>query len=223
MTMINTDVLTAKVSAQASAVDGVKYNVQQYPGQSAFLGTFAEFMLKLTNRLTTPSATLVSGGSAGAVAVAFPTVTSGDGGLTGLYQGVPWRISAGGTLSAEIPSSVSTTSLTIRRVLVGLSLGDISAVTSSIASNVGTLTFIVGSAYSVSVANAASNGAVSAWFNQVPLPKHSAGLVPVGVLNIPNSATAASAGGISATCMRFPLRELYGFDMSAIIGQPVQP
>jgi hypothetical protein len=215
--------LYALTSSQVSAIDGIQFDTVQ-PELSAHLGTFAEMVLKLMNRLTTPSATLVSGGSAGAVALAFGAAGAPQGsGVQGLYQGVPFNVSGAGTISGEFPSAVSTTSLTIRRVLVGLSLGDISAVTSSIASNVGTLTFVVGSAYNVSVANAASNGGVSAWFNQVPLPKHSAGLVPVGAINVPNSATAASAGGISNTCLTFPLREIYGFDLSALIGNPVQP
>ena len=218
---VTTDTLYATVSAQASAVDGVPYDVVNKISTSAFLGTMAEFMLKMMNRITSISCTLVSGGSAGAVAVAFPTVTSNDGGINGLYHGVPFRISAAGTLSGQPDSAVSTTSMTIRRVLVGLSLGDISAVASSMASTVGTLTFVIGSAYAVSVANAASTGAVSAWFNQVPLPKHSAGLVPVGVINVPNSCTGSA--GLSNTCLTFPLREIYGANLSALIGNPVQP
>lgn len=224
MTEINTDQLTALVSATASSVDNIAYDVQAQVGLSAYLGTLADLVLKLMNRITVPSVTLVSGGSAGAVALAFPAAgTPGGSGIQGLYQGVPFNISAAGTISAEFTSAFSTTSLTIRRVLVGLSLGDVSARTSGFASNVGTLTFIVGSAYNVSVANAASTGGVSAWFNQVPLPKHSAGLVPVGVINVPNSATTVSTGGISNTCLTFALREIYGLDLSAIIGQPVQP
>lgn len=213
---IQGNALYATVSATASAVDGVLYDTTNRVGASAFLGTMAEMMLKMMNRITSMSCTLVSGGSAGGVAVAFPTVTSNDGGINGLYHGVPFRISAAGTISGQPGSAVSTTSTTIRRVLVGLSLGDISAVTSSIASGVGTLTFVIGAPYTISVANAASTGGVSAWFNQVPLPKYSAGLVPVGVINVPTSCTGSA--GLSNTCLTFPLRELYGFDMSAIIG-----
>jgi hypothetical protein len=223
MTNITTDKLTATVSAQVSSIDGITYDFQQQVAASAHLGTMAELVLKLFNRLTVPSATLVSGGSAGSVALAFQTGGGPISGIEGLYQGVPFLISGAGTISAECTSAFSTTSMQIRRVLVGLSLGDISAVTSSIASSVGTLTFVVGSAMTVSVANAASDGGVSAWFNQVPLPKHSAGLVPVGAINVPNSATGASAGGISNTCLTFNLREIYGVDLSAIIGSPVQP
>ena len=216
---LTSEKLYALVSAQASSVDGIVHDLTKVVAGSAFLGTVGEMFLKLMNRLTTPSCTLVSGTSAGAVAVAFPTVNSGNAGIEGLYQGVPFRISAAGTISGDLGSLASTTSTTIRRVLVGLSLGDISAVASSIASTVGTLTFVIGSAYSVSVAGAASAGGVSAWFNQVPLPKHSAGLVPIGVLNIPTSTVSL----ISNAMMTFPLRELYGLDLSAIIGTPTQP
>jgi len=212
---LTTDTLYATVSAQASAVDGVAYDLTQRVSVSAYLGTMGELLLKLFNRINQISCTLVSGGSAGGVAVAFPTVNSGDTGITGLYQGVPFRISATGTLSGQMDSAWSTTSVTIRRVLVGLSLGDVSAVASSMASSIGTLVFTVGSPYSVSVANAASTGGVSAWFNQVPLPKYSAGVVPIGVLNIPNSCPVST--GVSNTCMTFPLREIYGVNMSAII------
>lgn len=223
MPVITSERLLALVSAQVSAENGQVTNVGAQVAVSAYLGTIAEFMLKMMNRINTPSITLVSGGSAGAVALAFPTGGTAGSAIAGLYHGVPFEVSAAGTKSAEFLSSFSTTSLTIRRVLVGLSMGDISAVTSSIASTVGTLVFIVGSAYTVSVANAASTGGVSAWFNQVPLPKASAGIVPVGAINVPNSATTVSTGGISNTCLTFNVREIYGFDMSAIIGQPVQP
>ena len=216
---LTSEKLFALVSAQASSVDGIAYDLTKNVAASAFLGTMAEMFLKLMNRLDKASLTLVSGTSAGSVALAFPTVNSGDGGVTGLYQGVPFRISAGGTLSADLGSQASTTSTTIRKVLVGLSLGDISAVASSIASTVGTLTFVIGSAYAVSVANAASAGGVSAWFNQVPTPKHSAGLVPVGIINIPTSTVSL----ISNAMLTFPLREIYGLDLSAIIATPTQP
>ena len=216
---LTSEKLYALVSAQASSVDGIAYDLTKTVAASAFLGTMAEMFLKLMNRLTTPSCTLVSGGSAGTVAVAFPTVNSGNAGLEGLYQGVPFRISAAGTLSGDLGSLAITTSTTIRKVLVGLSLGDISGVASSIASTVGTLTFVVGSAYNVSVAGAASAGGVSAWFNQVPTPKHSAGLVPLGIINIPNSTTSL----ISNAMMTFPLREIYGLNLSAIIETPAQP
>jgi len=216
---IASEKLYALVSAQASAVDGIAYDLTKNVGVSAFMGTMSELLLKLFNRLTTPSCTLVSGGSAGTVALAFPTVNSGNAGVEGLYQGVPFRISATGTISGDLGSTASTTSTTIRKVLVGLSLGDISAATSGLASTVGTLTFVVGSAYNVSVALAASTGGVSAWFNQVPTPKHSAGLVPVGILNIPCSTTSLISNGM----MTFPLREIYGMDLSAIIGTPMQP
>ena len=216
---LTTEKLYALVSAQASSVDGIAYDLTKNVGVSAFLGTMAEMFLKMFNRLTTPSCTLISGTSAGSVALAFPTVNSGNAGIEGLYQGVPFRISAAGTYSADLGSQASTTSTTIRKVLVGLSLGDISAVASSIASTVGTLTFVIGSAFNVSVAGAASAGGVSAWFNQVPTPKHSAGLVPLGIINIPNSTTSL----ISNAMITFPLREIYGLNLSAIIESPTQP
>ena len=215
---IATTQLYALMSAQASSVDGTLYDLTKTVTVSAYLGTMAEMFLKLFNRLGTPSCTLVSGTSAGAVALATPTVNSGNAGIEGLYHGVPFRISAGGLLSADLASLASTTSMTIRKVLVGLSLGDISAVNSSMASTIGTLTFVIGSAFAVSYANAASNGVASAWFNQVPTPKASAGLVPVGIINIPTSTVSLVSNGM----LTFPLREIYGLNLSALV-DPVQP
>lgn len=225
---LHTTTLFARVSAQVSADDGQKQNITQLVGASAFMTNMADMLAKLFNRLTVPSCTLVSGGSAPAVALALPTVDSGDGGIHGLWHGVPFRISATGTISGDPSSALNaitasqmdTTSTTVRKVLVCLSLGDISAVTSSIASNVGTLTFVNGSTYNVSYSLQASTGGVSAVFNKVPTPKASGNVIPVGILNIPNSYT--SGDGLANTMMTFPLRELYGVNLSAVFGSAVE-
>jgi hypothetical protein len=83
--------LYATVSSTVSSVDGVPYKTVQ-PQVSAFLMTMADFIQRTMNRIDTQSTTLVSGGSAGSVAVALGAATSG---IQGSLQGVPFFVSPG--------------------------------------------------------------------------------------------------------------------------------
>ena len=218
MTQINTDILIAEVSAQVSALDGVTFDVQAKPGASAFLGTFTEFMQKLASRITTPSTTLVSGGSTAAIAIALGT-TAPVSGIAGVFQGWPFQLSAAGNPSGSPTSLISTGSTTVRKVLVTLGMSAL-PVASSLALAGGTVQFVYGSDFATS-AGAVASGGVSATFNKVPLPKPSAGEIPIGWLNVPNSF--AVSAGISDDMLITDYRETQGFDFSAILGVVQQP
>jgi hypothetical protein len=209
--------LIARVSATVSGLDGVTHDVMQQPGASAFLGTLAEAYQKLMSKIDSPSATLVSGGSVAAVALNM-NATDGASGIYGHFQGWPFRISAAGHLSGSPTSLISTASTTVRKVLVTLALSNL-PVASSIALDAGTVQFVYGSAYDVTASSVLSGG-VSATFNKVPLPKASAGEIPVGWLNVPNSH--ATSAGIADHMLITDYRETQGFDFSAImaINQP---
>ena len=115
---VRTEMLYGVVSAAVSAGDGITYKTV-VPQPSAPLMTMAEMIRRMVTHLTSPSATLVSGGSAGAVAI---TVTGLPSGINGRLQGVPFSLSYTGTLSAQPTSQVSTASTTIRKVLVTITM-----------------------------------------------------------------------------------------------------
>lgn len=204
------------VSAQVSAPDNRPMNVMQTVGASAFLYDWADLIRRMFNYLNSPSATLISGGSAGAVAL------TGDGlpsGLNGVYHGWPFSLSHTGTLSGSPTSLASTTSTTIRKVLVTIGMSAF-PFASSVKLASGTLQFVYGSVFATS-AGAVLSGGASTYFNSVPLPKPSAGEIPVGWLNICNSF--ATSAGISNTMMITDWREVQGVDLSAIMGVVRQP
>jgi len=209
----------AVVSGRVSAVDGVVHATGQIMGASAFLDTWLDLVRKVVNRITSPSATLTIGGSTGAVELTQGEALNGHSGVNGVYNGVPFHLSATGALSAGLLSNASTASTTIRKVLVTLALSQFPT-GSTIASGGATLQFVYGSAYRVS-AGIVSTGGASASFNLVPLPKPSAGEIPVGWLNIPNSFATSAA--ISAPMMIADYRELQGVNLSALMGTVVQP
>lgn len=217
MVNVNTERLIAEVSAQVSSIDGIQHTVYT-PELSAFMGTFAEMMQKVVTRITTPSASIVSGGSTAAVTVNVAnTASHWASGIGGVYQGWPFHVQSAG--SASPTSLASTASNQIRKVLVTMAISDL-PVASSLAHTAATLQFVYGSAYTTS-ALAASLPGQSAYFNLVPLPKASGGEIPVGWLNIPNSYTTSD--GITAGMMITDYREIQGFDMSAILGTVQQP
>jgi hypothetical protein len=218
MPNILTEALTAFVSGSVSALDGRAHGVQQNVGISAYLGTLFEMYMKGLNCIHTASATLISGDSAGGIALGLPS-TLGASAVRGLAQGWPFTITNIG-ISGQPGSAVSTTSTTIRKVLVGLTFSALSAVVSSLNANSAAMVFVVGSAYATS-AGAVVSGGASGYFNSVPMPKPSAGLVPLGWLNIVNSCPGS--GGISAGCMMIDWRVTQGLDLSAIQGTIYQP
>ena len=215
---VRSESLYALVSTAVSASDGVQYKtVPAHVAASAFVATMAEFMQKMLNKITTASTTINSGGSAGSIAIGL----GGDqvSGIDGLLQGVPFHLSATGTYSAQPTSLISTASTTIRKVLV--TLGGITVPpVSSVGLGSGSVGFVYGSSYTVS-ANAVNSGGASAFFNKVPLPKASAGEIPLGWLNVYNSF--AVSAGIDVTQMITDFRETQGVNLSLIMAGLVQP
>ena len=224
MPNVLTEPLYGLVSGSVSAIDGRPFGVQGGM-TSAFLGTFYDWLHKQSNRILTASTALMSGGSAGAVAIS----TSGMGslsamsGIFGTLQNVPFFVTGealSGSPASDASPGYSTTSMTIRKVLVCLTISSL-PVASSIATASVTVQFVYGSAFAVSYANACSVGGASAWFNQVPLPKPSAMQVPVGWLNIFNSFAASA--GLAAGQMICDLRATQGIDLSLLQGTVQQP
>ena len=214
---LTSEKLYALVSAQASSIDGVTYDLTKNVGVSASLGTMAELVQRVMNRITSPSNTVLA--SAGSVHITYGT-GSLSGQLTGLYHGYPFALSGLlGNPSAALGSQASTTSTTIRKVLVTLALSAF-PIASSLASGAATVQFVYGSAFATS-ANAVSLAAQSAYFNSVPLPKPSAGEIPLAWINVFNSFTALSVIGTSM--VQVDWRETQGLDLSALIGTPTQP
>jgi len=211
------------VSGQVSADDGVTFNtVPNATGASAFLDTMADLMHKMLNRITTPSTTIISGGSAAAVAITVGT-TDGASGYKGYIMGMPFTASAGGHVSADPSSALagacSTASNEVRKVLVCLEPSSGWPIQSSLGGTV-TVAFVNGSAFTTTAGSVASGG-VSATFNQIPLPKPSAQQIPVGWLNIPNSYT--SGDGITTDMMIHDYRETQGANLSLVMTNVQQP
>ena len=212
---VRSEMLYGVVSAAASAGDGVTYKTLS-PQPSAPLMTMVEMIRRMVTHLTVPSATLVSGGSAGAVGI---TVTGLPSGVNGRIQGVPFSLSAAGILSAQPTSLVSTASTTIRKVLVTIGMSAL-PVASSLALGGGTVQFVYGSAFNTS-AGVVTSGGQSAYFDLVPLPLASANEVPVGWLNITNSF--AVSAGIANHQMICDLRMTQGINLSALLTGIPQP
>lgn len=216
---IATTKMYATISAPVSAIDGIQYKTMQ-PQVSAFLGTMLEMLHKLHNRILTASTTLISGGSAGSVALGTSGAggASGMSGIMGTIQGWPFFIT-GEALSAQPSGQISTTSTTIRKVLVVLTASAL-PVASSLAAGGFSLAFVYGSAYTTS-AGVVNSGGASAYFNKVPLPKPSANQVPVGWLNVYNSF--ATSAGIANHMMITDWRETQGINFDLILSAVVQP
>jgi hypothetical protein len=231
MVDIRREEVYATVSTMVSAGDGIPYDlVQPQPprlgdapqgaGVSSPGGMLMlEMLRRLFTNVTSPSATLVSGGSAGAVALTLGT-TAPVSGFAGMLQGVPFFLSAAGTLSAQPSSAASTTSNQIRKVLVTVGMSALPA-QSSLALGGGTLQFVIGSAMLTSAGAITSGGPALSYFDLIPLPVPSANEVPVGWLNIPNNFAASA--GISNTMMWSDYRALQGMNFSAMMQGLPQP
>ncbi len=220
----------AAVSAQVSATDGLNANVMTFqPPASAASNlrhTEAEMWRRVFTHVLSPSATLISGGSAGSVAV--NAAAAGPSGIWGLCQGQPFFISslAAGSISGQPASAVSTASNQIRKVLVTLGIsafgGSGPAASSLSVSAVGSvLQFVYGSAMITSANAAPSGGQGASYFDTVPLPLPSANEVPIGWLNIPNSFAASA--GLAASHMFSDYRVFQGLNLSAIFPSRAQP
>lgn len=213
----------AAVSAVVSAGDGLPVDTMTFQppvaAASNLMQTMAELFRRCFTHVLSPSATLVSGGSAGSVTL--NAATAGPSGIWGLCQGQPFFLS-GVAISGSPISSISTTSYQIRKVLVTVPISAFGAsgpVGSSLAGT-GTLQFVYGSAMNTS-AGAANSGGLFSYFDLVPLPLPSANEVPVGWLNIPNSF--ATSAGIAASHMFNDYRVLQGYNLSNILGIRMQP
>jgi hypothetical protein len=189
-------------------------------GASNLAQIMAELWRRAFTHILSPSATLISGGSAGSVAL--NAATAGPSGIWGLCQGMPFFLS-GVAISGAPISTVSTASNQIRKVLVTIPIsafGGSGPAGSSLAGTA-TLQFVYGSAMITSPPVATSGGQGASYFDMVPLPLPSANEVPVGWLNIPNSfATSAS---IAASHMYNDYRVLQGYNLSNILGIRIQP
>lgn len=220
------------VSAAVSAGDGVQYKTVQpqppglqasgLPGPvSAPTFLWAELLRRLITHVTSPSATLVSGGSAGAIALGWGATLSGYSGILGLYQGAPFYFSGvSGAISGQPTSGVSTASNQIRKVLVTMPMSAL-PVSTFAASGPANLTFTIGSAMTTSANAATSGGQTVSYFDNVPLPQASAGEVPLGWLNWPNSQAASAS--ILTSWMQNDFRVLQGINLSALLAGMPQP
>ena len=226
---VRSDTIYAMVSSLVSAGDGVTYDfvgpqppraVAATTGVSIAQITWLEMLRRLVTHIDSPSATLISGGSAGSVALHIGTAAPISG-IFGMFQGVPFYLSATAeTLSASPTSLASTTSNQIRKVLVTLAMSAL-PVASSLALGGGTLQFVYGSAMLTSANAATSGGQTLSYFDGVPLPLASAGEIPVGWLNIPNSFPVST--GINASHMITDFRVTQGLNMSAMLAGIPQP
>jgi hypothetical protein len=230
---VQTERAFAMVSAVVSAGDGVQYDylaaqppALQLPpvsftgvgGVSAPMLTMLEVLRRCFTNITTPSTTIVSGGSAGSVALAFGTAT--PSGIAGMFQGVPFVLSAAGTLSAQPTSLISTASNQIRKVLVTIGMSAL-PVASSLALGGGTVQFVYGQAVTVSAGAVTSGGQGLSYFDYLPLPQCSAGEIPMGWINVPNSF--ATSAGIPNSCMFTDYRVTQGINLSAMMQGVPQP
>lgn len=231
MPQVAGDAIYVMVSAAVSAGDGAQYDTMQpqpppmprppsIPTGGGSVSNPQIDMLEMLRRsvtfITTPSATLVSGGSAAAVAIAF-----GASGLQGQIQGVPFLISgAANTLSGAPTSLISTTSNQIRKVLVTVGMSAL-PVASSLANGGGTLQFVYGSAMTTSAGAVTSGGQTLSYFDYVPLPKASANEIPMGWINVVNSFPTST--GVNASHMFTDFRVTQGLNMSAMLLGIVQP
>ena len=218
----------AAVSAQVSAGDGIVVDTMTFqpPASAAsfMMQTTAELWRRAFTKVLSPSATLVSGGSAGSVALNFGATPLG---LWVMCQGQPAIISGTGTLSGSPTSNQGNTlSYQIRKILVTLpfpAFGASGPAGSSLGSTAITaLQFVYGSAMNTSALACTSGGQGASYFDMVPLPLASANEVPVGWINVFNSASM-SALGLVASCLYSDLRILQGMNLSNILGTRIQP
>jgi hypothetical protein len=232
---LRSEKLYAYTSAAVSSIDGIAYKTTKLE-LSAYLGTMAEMLMKMNNRVLTPSNNLHLSNTPG-ISVILSVMASANAGQFGasmgslvLFHGVPYFIVQSAAISGALTMSlVSTGASQIRKVLVCL------AMPSSVASNTGAvlsyasgtnasnvyLNFVYGSAFGVSGANSVSVGTDSA-FDAVPLPKASANQIPIGWLNIVTGQTSA-AGVLSAASVRMDMRETQGINFNLFMSAIAQP
>ena len=217
-----TDVLSEQLYfngvTSVSALDGIPYKTMPNAvNTSAYLGTLGDMLFKLLNRIDSASTTLISGGSAGAVALGLPS-TIGHSTVAGLVHGMPFHLTNIG-VSGQPASGISTASNQIRKVGVALVLSAFPPGSSFDATG-GALQFVIWSAM-ITGALSCLSGGQSAFFNSVPTPRFSAMQVPVGVLLIPNSFAASA--GIANTNIDTDARVWAGMNLSLMLPTVAQP
>lgn len=214
---VRSEVIYGLASAAVSGPDGVVYRT--VAPQATPLFTMAELLRRLNNRILSPSATLASGGSAGAVAITIPTTS--PSGILGTVQGWPFSLSGTGTMSAQPTSLISTASTTIRKVLVTIGFSAFQSTMSSLAIGTGSVQFVYGSAVTTPAGAVTSGGQTASYFDAVPLPQASAHEVAVGWLNVPNSFSVSA--GLVNSLMMTNFQATQGVNLSLILAGMPQP
>ena len=233
---VRSEQLYALVSAAVSSVDGIQAKGVQVK-TSAFLGTMAEMLMKMNNRVLSPLTHIHNSAGTG-ISVIMSTVASAtlgtvlgaSAGTLVLFHGVPYWITGSAAVSGAMAASlVSTGASQIRKVLVCLAMpsspasnfGDVLSYASGTAASNVYLNFVYGSAFGVSGQGSVSVGTDSA-FDAVPLPKASANQIPLGWVNIVCSQTSA-VFAMSAASIRMDMRETQGINFNAFMSAIVQP
>ena len=225
---LRTEKVMAFVSSLVSAGDGIQYKTlaPQPPADTTLGASHAQILwLEMLRRSITyvasPSATLISGGSAGAIALGPSSGMTTESGFAGRFQGMPFYFSTvSGFMSGQPSSGVSTASNQIRKVLVTVPMSAL-PVSTFAASGPVNLTFVIGSAFKTSANAATSGGQGVSYFDYVPLPTPSAGEIPVGWLNWPNSQAASAS--IQTSWMITDYRAVQGQNLSAMMTGMPQP
>lgn len=225
---VRTEKVMAFVSSLVSAGDGIQYKtlLPQPPADTKLGASHAQILwIEMLRRSLTyvasPSATIISGGSLGAIALSPSSGMTTESGFAGRFQGVPFYFSGvSGAISGQPGSAASTASNQIRKVLVTVPMSAL-PVSTFAASGPANLTFVIGSAMVTSANAATSGGQQVSFFDYVPLPVPSAGEIPVGWLNWPNSQAASAA--IQTSWMITDYRAVQGLNLSAMMTGIPQP
>lgn len=226
---VRTEKVMAFVSSLVSAGDGIQYKtLAAQPPADTKLGAshaqilWIEMLRRSLTYVASPSATLISGGSLGAVALSPSSGMTTESGFAGRFQGMPFYFSTvSGAWSGQPGSGASTASNQIRKVLVTVAMSALPVSTFAGASGPTGLTFVIGSAMTTSANAATSGGQGVSYFDYVPLPLPSAGEIPVGWLNWPNSQAASAA--IQTSWMITDYRAVQGLNLSAMMTGLPQP
>ena len=226
MPQVRGEPVYAVVSALVSAGDGVGYDFtapqppplnqpQALDGRSGAGVSnpqidLLEALRRTFTKITSPSATLASGGSAGSIVVGF-----GNSGIQGIFMGVPFILSGtAATMSGSPTSAASTASNEVRKILVCIGMSAL-PVASSMGLAGGTVQFTYGPAVRTSANVVNSGGLTVSYWDYVPMPRPSANEIPVGWLNIPNSFSTSA--GINASHMFTDYRVTQGINFSAMM------
>lgn len=232
---VNTTQLYALVSNTVSAIDGITNKTMEVK-LSAWLGTLAETIMKLNNRIMSPTVQMHGSDTYGIsviVSIVTSAVPGGFGNSAGtlvLFHGVPYFLVGSAAISGALIGSLASTGTTqIRKILVGFimpsapasNMGFVLSYASGTAASNVRLGFVYGSAYKTQSAGSVSVGTDSA-FDAVPLPKASANMIAVGWLNIV-ACNTSTVLALSAASFRMDLRQTQGANLAVFLSAIVQP